>query len=289
MTHHQQSLVQLHLAVLLFGGTALFSKLIGLSALDITFYRTTVAAICLFVLLLSFKRQILLNNSKDLKIALLLGVLVGLHWYTYFASMQMAGIAVGMISFFTYPVITVFIEPLFQKSRPKIADIFSGLVVITGIYLLVPEADLGNDMTLGIIIGVFSGGLFSLRNIIHKKSFSQYSGPQTMMYQCLIAALMFCLFIDVPPAQVSDQDWWYIIMAGAIFTAVPHALFASSLQNLSATTAGLISCLQPLYGTLLAFALLAEKPALMTIVGGTLVVSAAIFETWSVSKKRHNL
>ena len=285
MPTHQQSLFQLHVAVLLFGGTALFAKLIGLSALDITVYRTFIAGLCLFTLLAITKRPIKLTNAKDYKIAILLGVLVGIHWVTYFASMQMAGITIGMIAFFTYPVITVFLEPLINRTRPRLKDIISAMVVVIGIYLLVPEASLGNQVTLGIVTGVISACFFALRNIIHKKHFSQYSGRQTMMYQTVVASLMLCLFVEVPPMQVTINDWWLILLVGVVFTALPHSLFAASLKNLSATTAGLISCLQPLYGCVFAFAILAEQPSLVTLIGGALVISAAFFETWSVSRK----
>ena len=84
MNAKQQSLLYLHSAVLLFGGTALFSKLIALSALDITVYRTAVAAIVLFMLLTLQKQKVTLNNAKDYGIALLLGIVVGAHWVTYF-------------------------------------------------------------------------------------------------------------------------------------------------------------------------------------------------------------
>jgi len=285
MKSHQQSLLYLHSAVLLFGGTALFAKLIALPALDITVYRTAVAGLCLFCLLLVQKQQCRLNNAMDYKTALLLGALMGIHWVTYFAGMQLAGITVGIIAFFTYPVITVFLEPLFDKSRPKLKDIISAIVVIVGIYLLVPEASLGNQVTQGIITGVFSAAIFSLRNILHKKHFSHYSGPQTMLYQTIVASLMLCYFVEVPPMQVATHDWWLILLVGIVFTALPHSLFASSLRHLSATTAGLISCLQPLYGSILAFAILMERPGLMVLLGGALVVSAAFFETWSVSSK----
>ena len=70
------------------------------------------------------------------------------------------------------------------------------------------------------------------------------------------------------------------------FTALSHSLFTASLRNLSATTVGLISCLQVFYGSVFAFAVLAEQAALTTILGGALVVSAAFFETWSVRKKK---
>lgn len=294
MNSKQQSLLYLHSAVLLFGGTALFSKLIALSALDITVYRTAVAAIVLFILLTLQKQKITLANPIDYGVALLLGVVVGAHWVTYFAGMQMAGVTIGIIAFFTYPVITVFLEPLINyflsknkdNSKPKPKDIVIAFIVMLGIFLLIPEISLGNQVTLGIISGVLSGFLFALRNILHKNYFSQYSGPHTMLYQTLVAFLMLCLFVEVPPMAVSNTDWLLILLVGVVFTAMPHALFASSLRHLSATTAGLIACLQPLYGSILAFLLLSERVDMWTIIGGTLVISAALFETWSVSRGR---
>ncbi|MBH0057992.1 EamA family transporter [Pseudoalteromonas sp. SWXJZ94C] len=285
MQAQQQSLLYLHIAVLLFGGTALFAKLIDLNAIDITVYRTAVAGIAILFMLYLQKKPIKLNKPKDYLIVLLLGVAVGIHWVTYFAGMQMAGITVGMLAFFSYPVVTVFLEPLFNKSRPKAKDIISAAVVVLGIYLLVPSANLGDDVTMGIVMGVFSGLFFALRNITHKRYFSQYSGPQTMFYQTLVASIMLCAFIEVPIYEVSNHDLTLILIAGVIFTATPHSLFAASLKHLSAATAGLIACLQPLYGTLLAIIIIHERPSLMTLVGGILIVSAACFETWSITQK----
>jgi len=302
MNTKQQSLLYLHSAVLLFGGTALFSKLIDLPALDITVYRTAVAAIVLFIVLTLQKKKIRLTNAKDYGVALLLGIVVGIHWITYFAGMQMAGVTVGIIAFFTYPVITVFLEPLLTRilsknkensklsnelsNKPKQKDVLIACVVMLGIFLLIPEISLGNQVTLGIATGVLSALFFALRNILHKNYFSHYSGPHTMLYQTLVAFLMLCLFVEVPPTGVTNNDWLLILLVGVVFTAMPHALFASSLRHLSATTAGLISCLQPLYGSVLAFLLLSERVSMWTIIGGTLVISAALFETWSVSRGR---
>lgn len=298
MNTQQQSLLYLHSAVLLFGGTALFSKLIGLPALDITVYRAAVAAIVLFIVLNLQKQKIRLTNVRDYGVALLLGVVVGIHWVTYFAGMQMAGVTIGIIAFFTYPVITVFLEPLLNRflsnsklntglsSKPKRKDILIAFIVMIGIFLLIPEVSLGNQVTLGIATGVLSAIFFALRNILHKNYFSHYSGPHAMLYQTSVAFLILCLFVEVPPMDVTNDDWLLILLVGVIFTAMPHALFASSLRNLSATTAGLISCLQPLYGSVLAFLLLSERVNIWTIIGGLLVISAALFETWSVSRGR---
>ncbi len=286
MQSQQQSLIYLHIAVLLFGGTALFAKLIGLNALDITAYRAAIAGVAICVLLTLQKKPIKLHHAKDYVIAILLGVAVGIHWVTYFAGMQLAGITVGMLAFFTYPVITVFLEPLFNKSKPKAKDIISAVVVIIGIYLLIPNVNLGDDITLGVLTGVVSALFFALRNITHKRYFSEYGGPQTMFYQTLVASLMLCAFIEVPITQINDTDLILLLIAGVVFTAMPHSLFAASLKNLSAATAGLISCLQPLYGTILAIIILHERPSVMTLIGGALIVSAACFETWSISRKK---
>ena len=285
MSPHQQSLIYLHLSVLLFSATALFAKLIHLSALDITVYRTAVATVALFLLLYSRKKAIKLASVKDYCIAVMLGVIVGIHWLTYFIGIQMAGVTIGIIAFFSYPVITVFLEPMFRKSLPKLRDLFSAMVVVFGIYLLVPEAKLGNNVTYGVIISIVSACFFSFRNILQKRYFTGYSGPQTMMYQTLTACLMLSVFVEIPPQNVSVIDWQLIFLVGIVFTALPHSLFSASLRNLSATTASLISCLQPLYASLLAVIILAERPNLITIIGGLLVVSAAFFETWSVSKR----
>ena len=286
MQSQQQSLIYLHIAVLLFGGTALFAKLIGLNALDITAYRAAIAGLAICVLLTLQKKPIKLHRAKDYVIAILLGVAVGIHWVTYFAGMQLAGITVGMLAFFTYPVITVFLEPLFNKSKPKAKDIISAIVVIIGIYLLIPNVNLGDDITLGVVTGVVSALFFAIRNITHKRYFSEYGGPQTMFYQTLVASLMLCAFIEVPITQINDTDLILLLIAGVVFTAMPHSLFAASLKHLSAATAGLISCLQPLYGTILAIIILHERPSVMTLIGGALIVSAACFETWSISRKK---
>jgi drug/metabolite transporter (DMT)-like permease len=285
MQPQQQSLCYLHIAVLLFGGTALFAKLIDLNALDITVYRAAIAGVAILMLLSMQKKPIKLNKSKDYLIAILLGIAVGIHWVTYFAGMQLAGITVGMLAFFSYPVMTVFLEPVFNKSKPKAKDVISAGVVILGIYLLVPSANLGDDVTLGVLTGVVSGLFFAIRNITHKRYFSQYGGPQTMFYQTLVASLILCAFVEVPIYEVSNHDLILLFVAGVIFTATPHSLFAASLTYLSAATAGLISCLQPLYGTVLAMIILHERPSIITFMGGMLIVSAACFETWSITKR----
>ncbi|MCK8046806.1 DMT family transporter [Shewanella sp. 1CM18E] len=279
MDSKKTGLLELHFAVLLFGGTALFSKLIPLSALDITLLRCVVAATVLALIVKLSKQSIRLSATKDYLIAIGLGVIVSLHWVTYFASMQLSSVAIGMIAFFTYPVMTVLIEPIVTKTKLKLTDVISGIAVLIGVALLIPEASLGNDVTLGIAIGILSAALFTARNLLHKRYFSAYSGQQAMLYQTSVAVVFLAPWLNVELSSIEQNVWWLIILLGVVFTAAPHALFTSALRLLSAKTVGLVSCLQPFYGAVLALFLLGEDLALNTIVGGTLVVVTALFET----------
>ena len=279
MDNKKTGLLELHFAVLLFGGTALFSKLIPLSALDITLLRCVVAATVLALIVKLSKQRLSLNANKDYFIAIGLGIIVSLHWVTYFASMQLSSVAIGMIAFFTYPVMTVLVEPIVTKTKLKLTDLISGIVVLIGVSLLIPEASLGNDVTLGIAIGILSAALFTARNLLHKRYFSAYSGKQAMFYQTSVAVFFLAPWFNVEINSIEQNVWWLIILLGVVFTAAPHALFTSALRLLSAKTVGLVSCLQPFYGAILALILLGEDLALKTVIGGTLVVVTALFET----------
>ncbi|MDP2562170.1 DMT family transporter [Psychrobium sp. 1_MG-2023] len=293
MNEQSKSLVQLHFAVLLFGGTALFSHLLPWSALDITMFRSGLAA-CALAVMIKFQRDnLLLNNATDYKVALILGVLIGLHWVTYFYAMQLAGVAVGMLAFFCYPVVTVFLEPLFNKTRAHRRDILCAIAVFIGVLLLVPELSMQNDTTLGVVIGVVSGFLFALRNVLHKQYFSHYKGTQAMFYQTLVVSLMLVSFVDFNPLEMTGV--WHdgavgelglLVVLSVIFTAAPHAFLAHCFRQLSAKTAGLISCLQPLYGVALAALILGQWPSSMVYIGGALIVAAAVLETILVTKNR---
>lgn len=288
----QKSLWSLHMAVALLGITALFSKLIPLSALDITFGRSVVACLFLFLLLKVTGKSLRLHSMRDLWIGILLGIIMAVHWVTYFAAMQYSTVAVGMIALFTFPVITVFLEPFFEKIKLVWQDVLSALVVLFGIYLIVPAASfngdpVNNDVTLGILVGVLSAFLYSLRNLIHRKYFSQYSGAHAMTLQTFVIVLCLLGFTSEQLYSMSSNTMLLLFVLGSLCTAVPHALIASSLTHLRAKTFSLIACAQPLYGVSFAWLVLQENPGWQTLLGGILVICAAVYETVN-AQKLHN-
>ncbi|MFC3123329.1 DMT family transporter [Agaribacter flavus] len=275
----KRSLFNLHITMILLGGTALFSKLIALPALDITFGRAIPACVCLFLFVKLSGEKFRLNNTKDYFIGIGLGVLMAIHWVTYFMSMQYSSVSVGIIALFTFPVITVLLEPLFEKIKLNWQDILSACAVLLGIYLIVPSVSLSNDITLGVLIGIFSAFLYALRNLIHRQYFSHYSGARAMGWQTLIICPCLVFFLNDDFSQMDTRTALLLLCLGTVFTALPHALIASSLKHLRAKTFSLVACMQPFYGVVLAIIILNESPTIKTLIGGILVVSAAIYET----------
>lgn len=285
MTSHREGLLSVHASVFIFGLTALFAKLISLSAIEITLLRSIFAALSIAFYIIFLKESLRLANKRDYLIAMLLGLFLGTHWVTYFHAMQVSSIAIGVIALYTYPVITVFIEPFFHGERPHIKDIISALVVLFGIYLLVPEFSINNQTAQGVFWGVLSAFLFAMRNIIHGRYFKAYPARHALFYQTLFIIFLLLPFSGHIIFEVNSRQWLQLILLGIFFTALPHTLFANSLLHLKAKTVGLIGCMQVLYGTLFAAIFLAELPDWKTIAGGLIVISAAAYETITTAKK----
>ncbi|WKE65011.1 DMT family transporter [Gallaecimonas kandeliae] len=281
-----KSLWELHLSVLLFGGTALFAKLIPLGALDITVLRCAIAATCLALVAKARGGRLRLGSGREYLTALVLGTIVSLHWLTYFAAIQVASVAVAIIAFFTYPVMSVLLEPLLERKRPQGRDLLAAATVLLGIALIMPSTDLDDSTTQGVALGVLSALLFTLRNLLHKRRFSHHSGPKAMFYQTLVAVLVLGPFLTGKATAMTATGWALLLVLGAVFTAMPHALLAQALAKLKVKTVALISCLQPLYATALAALVLHEVPNGRTLLGGLLVVSAAAYETLAARSQK---
>jgi len=284
MQHSREGLLSVHSAVLIFSFTALFSKFITLPALEITIYRSVFAFLAITVYIAYKKQSYKLKSATDYLMAGLLGVLLAAHWVSYFYSMQVSSVAVGVIALYTFPVITVFLEPLFHGEKPHLVDIISSIAVLFGIYLIVPAFSLDNSVTIGVLSGVFSALMMALRNIMQRRYFSTYPASHALYYQTIVVAVVLTAFSDISVASITDEQWWQLLLLGVAFTALPHTLFANALLHLKAKTVSLIACVQVVYATIFAAVILGEWVSWNVVVGGLIVVSAAMYE--SLPKKR---
>ncbi|MFD1316620.1 DMT family transporter [Namhaeicola litoreus] len=223
--------------------------------------------------------------GEDRRMIFLGGILMALHWITYFYSLKLSNVAIGMLSLFTYPVITAFLEPLLLKTKFQKMHLLLGALVLFGIYFLVPDFNFENDYSKAIGLGVFSATCYALRNIIMKSKVNKYNGSIMMFYQLLIITIClspFFLFLDT--SGILPQFPANLTLA-LVTTAIGHTLFLYSFKHFSTTSVSIISSAQPIYGIIIGMILLKEYPSMNAIIGGSLILLSVVLESMRSLKK----
>lgn len=282
MTSSRLGLSALYLSIFLLALTGLFAKLIPLDATSIIQLRSLVAAAGLFGIMAFRRRRLKLTGVRATAGGYGLGLLLGLHWVSFFHAMQVSTVAVGMLAMFTFPVITILLEPCFSGKQLSAGDVLAGLAVLAGLGIMVGPGltDLQRPVTLGVLFGVFSALLFALRNLVQKYFFAGESSEALMLHQVIAIALMLAPFIDVPRVQSLDRTGIVmILLLGILSTAAGHTLLTFSLKQLPAKSVALIQCLQPMVAALLAWWVVGEEPGLRVVIGGAMVLSVAAYES----------
>ena len=282
MSDSKHGLSILYVAVFLLALNGLFAKLIPLDATSITQLRSVLAGITLILFALLRKRKLKLDTGRQYIGIYLIGVVMGLHWICFFYSMQISTVAIGMLSLFTYPIITVLLEPFYNKQKLLTSDVLAGLVVLFGVYMMVSDDlhSFNSNTVQGVIWGVVSAFLFSLRNLLQKYYYPEVSSDRLMLHQVIAISIMLLLFVDYPNVVLLDTgDWLTLVLLGVISTAMGHTLLSYSLKHLAAKSIAMISCLQPFFATIFAWIILNEVPTNSVLLGGVIIVSVALYES----------
>jgi drug/metabolite transporter (DMT)-like permease len=282
----RKGLFQTHAAAFLFGFAGLFGKFLGCSPWFIVLGRTFFASIVLVCFARFFSKTVLFSFARrELLFFILQGILLAVHWTFFFLSIQISSVAVGLVTFSTFPLFVTFLEPLCFKERLRTRDIFIAGAVLMGVLLVIPEFDVSNNITRGGALGIISGFTFALLALVNRRN-ARISDPLAVaFYQNLFAALFLIfpvLFLVFPtPATTTDlpkmSDLPGLIFLGVVCTALAHTLFVKSLVVIKARTAAVIAGLEPVYGIILAFFLLNEVPEIRTLAGGLIIITATIF------------
>lgn len=272
----------LYTAIILLSLNGLFANGLPLDATSITQVRSIFALASLFIFIILIKGSIKLPDKKTVGIVYGLGILMGLHWVSFFYAMQSSSVAIGMLALYTFPVMTVLIEPLFNKKAIHAKDIALGLLALLGLFIIVSEHLTGthSHALLGIAAGIASALFFALRNIFQKYYCKNIPSETLMLHQLIAIACMLSPFIDFQSlGQFNTTHWLYIALLGIISTAFAHTLLVKSYKVFPAKTAAMVSCLQPVFGALFAWLVLDEWLSINTIIGGSIILGVAIYES----------
>ena len=209
------------------------------------------------------------------------GVLMTAHWVSYFHALKHTSVAIAMIAVFTYPVITTLLEPLIFKVRLQWRSILLSSIILIGVYYLLPSFDIAENDTKGLIFALLAAVFYSFRNLILKREIENYNGSVLMFYQVLFAVVILAplLYFKPPSLSVIILDLPYLIALALITTAIGHTMFLNSFGHFSISTASIMSCLQPVFGIILAVLFLHEIPNTRSVLGGILIIACVSIES----------
>lgn len=273
------NLLEINLAMLFLGTSGPFGKFIDLPV-PLTIAIRALLGLTLLILYCKWREISFDLRRRDIFPILVSGALLGVHWMTYFKALQLSSVAIGMLSLFTYPVMTSFLEPLFLKVKFQKIHLLLGLMVLSGIYLLAPEIDFGNSTTIAICLGLFSAICYAARNIILKTKVDSYQGSILMGYQLAVVCVMLFPVYFMYDLNTVVPEWKGLLGLIVITTVIGHTLFINTFKHFSITTVSILSSIQPVYGIIIGAFLLSEIPSWSTIFGGILILTSVVIESF---------
>jgi len=286
MTDRSKTIIGLHTAVFLAGGTGLFGRFVSISGLPLVWFRMMVAVVTLVVAMALLGKLHKVPFKSILPISLC-GAILALHWTAFFASIQASNVSVGVVCIATSCFFTTFLDPLINKKRISLVGLLISFISIAGA-LVIFSLDI--RYRLGIALGLLSAALYALFSILNIRAANKTGeDSSTMLLYELLGGIIF-LSLCVPILSIvspetaiapSGKDMMYIALLGSIFTVIPFLLQIHALKSLSAFTVNISYNLEPIYSIILAAILFGETKEVNASfwVGLCLIVISVVLQT----------
>jgi drug/metabolite transporter (DMT)-like permease len=273
--HH--SMIFIHVAVFFFGLAGLFGKLVALPATLIVLGRVIFACLVLAVVLVAQRRSLRLHARRDGGYMVLMGLVLAIHWITFFQAIKVSTVAIGLLTFSTFPVFVTFMEPCFLNERLRKSDVIVALAAAAGVALVIPRFEFANQIVQGVLWGIASGFTFAVLSILNRRFARHYSSLVIAFYQDLVAAVALLPLVFVYDVRWELKDIMFLVFLGVVCTGLAHSLFIRGMALIKAQTASVVACLEPVYGIVVAAFLLNEIPDMRVITGGGVILCAAAY------------
>ena len=267
MTDSRKAFLQIHFCVLLWGFTAILGKLITLPALPLTWWRMLIVVAALACVPRVWRG--LRAMPARLRWAYAgIGVLVALHWLTFYGSIKLANASVGATCMALATVFTALLEPKLAGRAFSRRELLLGIAVLPGVALVVGGVPV--DMRLGIAVGALSALFVALFGSLNKRLVER-ADPMTMTALELgagtlaltalapVIALLFPAFAGDLLALPGPRDALMLLALALACTLLPFVLSLVALRHMSAFGAQLAVNMEPVYAIILAIVLLGEQ------------------------------
>jgi len=274
------NLVHLHFIVFIYGFTAILGKLISIDSLSLVWFRMGLAS--LFILLyIWFSKVTLRVSARTLLWFMFAGIVVALHWVTFFWAIKVSTVSVALAMMSTAAFFTAILEPIVYKRKVIGYELLFGFLVMAGLYLIFRvESHYMN----GMIIALISAFLMAVFSIVNAQLVKNNRPSVISFYELGIGTLFLTLILALRGSFSWDffvlgtSDWGYLVVLALICTSYAFIASVKIMRVLTPYTVMLTTNLEPVYGILLAWAIFGaeEKMNPLFYVGALIIVLTVV-------------
>ena len=274
---------QLHLHFLVFiaGFTAILGELISLEAIPLVWYRMLIAGVLMFGFIKIKKISLLVPFRIILKF-FLAGIVIALHWITFFAAIKVSNISITLAMFSTGAFFASLIEPIFYKRKIIPYEIIFGLLVIAGVFMIM-QTEI--KYLLGICLGITSALFSSLFAVINGKFVAHHNASTISFYEFISGVFFISLYIafsndgfDASFFKLSIDDWLYLGILASVCTAYAFIASVYVMRYITPYSVVLTYNLEPIYGIFLALLFFPQTEVMPPIfyIGAALIICTVL-------------
>jgi len=283
ITNTQRAYFQLHIAIFLWGFTAILGDLITLEAIPLVWWRVLLTSFSIIFLIPLTQSLKALSRQTIIRLAGI-GMIIGLHWILFFASIKLSNPSIALICMATGSFFTAILEPIILKQKMKGYEIFLGLMIVPGMLMIVNSTEL--SMMNGIWAGIGSALLAAVFTVLNKKYIEDVE-PRIMTFlemstAWLMVSMMLPVIYYMDPSSFNMSptliDLGYLCVLAFLCTTLAFILSLKSLKYISAFATNLSINLEPVYGIIMAAVLLDDLQELNErFYLGCVVILIAVF------------
>lgn len=274
--------ILLHLIIFMWGFTGILGKLIHLDAFVIVWHRVLIAFVALGIGLSFMGRSLKVPNPRDLISIAGVGVIVALHWMTFYKSIQLSTASLGILCLSTTTLHVTWLEPLIIKRKFSWIEFLMGLVVIYGIYFVSSDFD-PNDYE-ALAYGLVSALCAALFSVFNARLAQDIPSAKITFYELIVGFIFLsCVLLlegrfDSSLFVMTTSDLLWLLFLGILCTSFAFLATIEVVKRLGAFTVSLSINLEPVYTILLAIVILNENEVLGSqfYIGSIIIVCVVV-------------
>ncbi|PIA81357.1 permease [Gaetbulibacter sp. 4G1] len=257
-----QNYFHLHFLVFIAGFTGVLGELITISAIPLVWFRMVMASILMLVYIKIAKVKLRVSIKSIVKFSFA-GIIIALHWITFFGAIDESNISITLAMFSTGAFFASFIEPIIYRRAVVWYEILFGIIVIIGVFVIT-QSEI--KYLNGIILGITSAFLSSLFAVLNGDFLKQHTATVISFYEFISGVIFISIYIQLFGSGFSvdffnliPSDFGYLFILASICTAYAFIASVYVMKLISPYTVILTYNLEPIYGILLAILVFPEK------------------------------